>query len=226
MLTSPWPTQPDRTTPIGKMIDSYLRSQSDLDDRAIHLLFSANRWEVALVPSSTLCPFNFVFILLLGSCRSSIETLLSEGTTVICDRYAFSGIAFTHAKSLLISAPVGASDILSYEWCRAPDAGLPAPDLTLFLDIAPEAARLRGGYGDERYEKRELQQRVREVFGRIEEDVRQSGGRWVTIDAGRDKEAVWSELWYYVEDLADGLEDGQTSKLWPPTSRPNNISDV
>lgn len=31
------------------MIDSYLKSQSDLDDRAIHLLFSANRWEVACV---------------------------------------------------------------------------------------------------------------------------------------------------------------------------------
>jgi len=37
----------DRTTATGKMIDSYLRSQSDLDDRAIHLIFSANRWEAA-----------------------------------------------------------------------------------------------------------------------------------------------------------------------------------
>jgi dTMP kinase len=35
----------DRTTTIGKMIDSYLRSAEDLDDRVIHLLFSANRWE-------------------------------------------------------------------------------------------------------------------------------------------------------------------------------------
>lgn len=37
----------DRTTPIGKMIDSYLQSKADMDDRAIHLLFSANRWELA-----------------------------------------------------------------------------------------------------------------------------------------------------------------------------------
>jgi len=37
----------DRTTAIGQMIDSYLRSTSELDDRAIHLLFSANRWELA-----------------------------------------------------------------------------------------------------------------------------------------------------------------------------------
>lgn len=31
------------------MIDSYLRSQSELDDHVIHLLFSANRWELAYV---------------------------------------------------------------------------------------------------------------------------------------------------------------------------------
>ena len=31
------------------MIDAYLRSESDIDDHAIHLLFSANRWELAYV---------------------------------------------------------------------------------------------------------------------------------------------------------------------------------
>ena len=36
---------PDRTTAIGKMINSYLTSQSEIDDAAVHLLFSANRWE-------------------------------------------------------------------------------------------------------------------------------------------------------------------------------------
>jgi hypothetical protein len=36
------------------MIDSYLKSQVDMDDHVIHLLFSANRWEAAydaLTPS-------------------------------------------------------------------------------------------------------------------------------------------------------------------------------
>lgn len=37
----------DRTTSIGKMIDAYLQSKTDMDDRAIHLLFCANRWECA-----------------------------------------------------------------------------------------------------------------------------------------------------------------------------------
>jgi dTMP kinase len=37
----------DRTSPIGKMIDSYLQSKTEMDDHAIHLLFSSNRWEKA-----------------------------------------------------------------------------------------------------------------------------------------------------------------------------------
>jgi dTMP kinase len=37
----------DRTTAIGQMIDGYLKGGVDLDDHAIHLLFSANRWEAA-----------------------------------------------------------------------------------------------------------------------------------------------------------------------------------
>lgn len=159
-----------------------------------------------------------------GSCRTSIESSLRDGTTVICDRYAFSGIAFTYAKSLLTgSAPV--HDTISYEWCRAPDAGLPAPDLTLFLDITPEAARLRAGYGEERYEKGELQQRVREVFGRIEEDVRQSGGRWITIDAGKDKGSVCNVIWDHVKVFADGLHEGQINRLWLGSSSSNKLSD-
>lgn len=36
---------PDRTTAVGKMINAYLTSQAEIDDAAVHLLFSANRWE-------------------------------------------------------------------------------------------------------------------------------------------------------------------------------------
>jgi hypothetical protein len=37
----------DRSTPIGKMINSYLSGATDAEDHVIHLLFSANRWEAA-----------------------------------------------------------------------------------------------------------------------------------------------------------------------------------
>lgn len=43
----------DRSTKIGGMINAYLQSETELDDRAIHLLFSANRWELACVFNTT-----------------------------------------------------------------------------------------------------------------------------------------------------------------------------
>ncbi|TFK25153.1 hypothetical protein FA15DRAFT_655393 [Coprinopsis marcescibilis] len=209
---------PDRTTTIGQMIDSYLKSTSELDDHVIHLLFSANRWELA----------------------STIESLLNEGTTVLCDRYAFSGIAFSASK-IVASSSSSADPVvpkLPFEWCRAPDIGLPAPDVVLFLDIAPEQAKQRGGFGEERYEKEEMQARVRKLFERIGEETSSSSlnpspsssssptaaerlpqdGRntldWVIVDAGKDVESVSAELWDAVYPLARDGTNHPIGKLW------------
>jgi dTMP kinase len=67
---------PDRTTSIGTTINSYLTNAQEMDDRAIHLLFAANRWEAA----------------------ANIRKKLAEGVTIVCDRYSYSGVAFTSAK--------------------------------------------------------------------------------------------------------------------------------
>ncbi|KAK4645221.1 Thymidylate kinase [Podospora bellae-mahoneyi] len=124
---------PDRTTPIGQMINSYLTSQTTMSDHVIHLLFSANRWEAA----------------------SLITSLLSHGTTVICDRYYYSGIVYSAAKH---------NPLLPLSWARSPEVGLPRPDLVLFLDLDEQEAKKRGGWGGEVYEKAETQRRVRELF--------------------------------------------------------------
>ncbi|PSR80369.1 hypothetical protein PHLCEN_2v6754 [Hermanssonia centrifuga] len=142
---------PDRTTAIGKMIDSYLRSESELDDHAVHLLFSANRWELA-----------------------------------------------------------------------APDVGLPAPDVTIFLDVTQEVARARGGYGEERYEKEGVQRRVRDVFERIAEEVEGSGGRWVLVDADESEEEVQKVVWDTVKDIVGGIE-GPIEKLWDDKREAGNV---
>ncbi|KAJ5995615.1 hypothetical protein N7481_002592 [Penicillium waksmanii] len=68
---------PDRTTPIGKLIDSYLRGSTDQEDHSIHLLFSANRWEVA----------------------KSIQEDIANGITIIVDRYSYSGAVYSAAKA-------------------------------------------------------------------------------------------------------------------------------
>lgn len=36
---------PDRQTGFGQIINAYLTGKCETDDAAIHLLFSANRWE-------------------------------------------------------------------------------------------------------------------------------------------------------------------------------------
>ena len=119
---------PDRTTQVGKLIDGYLSSGADLDDRAVHLLFSANRWETA----------------------PSLARTLAEGTSIVCDRYAYSGVAFSSAKTKEDRATSASSsgsegDDLSIDWCKGPDIGLPAPDCVLFLDLSQDEAEKRGG---------------------------------------------------------------------------------
>lgn len=108
---------PDRTTPIGQMINNYLKSNCHHNDQTIHLLFSANRWE----------------------CMPKIQQLLSDGNYVICDRYWYSGVAYSCAKGL------------DYEWCKAPDQGLIEPDLVIYLRADPEVLQKRKDYGEERY---------------------------------------------------------------------------
>lgn len=145
-------------------------------------------------------------------CSSRVKSLLDSGTTIICDRYAFSGIAFSASKALLDKASPSTSSPLTYEWCRAPDVSLPAPDLTLFLDISPEqAAKQREGYGEERYEKLEMQACVREVFGRIGKEM--GTEKWVTIDAGRTREEVEKEIWENVSPLVEGVSE-PVGQLW------------
>jgi dTMP kinase len=79
----------------------------------------------------------------------------------------------------------------------------------LFLDIQPEKAQERGGYGGERYEKEDVQTRVREVFERIGNDMNAahpSGTKWVRVDASDEVDAVAKVLWKNIEPLLEGTE--------------------
>lgn len=75
--------------------------------------------------------------------------------SIICDRYYHSGIVYSAAKQ---------NPALPLAWAKAPEVGLPRPDLVLFLDLDERVARERGGWGGEVYEKGEMQRRVRELF--------------------------------------------------------------
>lgn len=185
---------PDRKgTVTGKAIDDYLSSSSAavtpaastqgnsggegtgqagagscggaaaLSDQAIHMLFSANRWEKS---------------------RAMVD-LLRRGVTLVVDRYAYSGAAYTAAKRI---------PGCCVQWCKAPDAGLPAPDVTLFMALAPDAAAARSGFGGERYENEEFQSQVRAVFSEVRDST------FVDINASLSVDDVHAQV------LSEALE--------------------
>lgn len=170
---------PDRTTTIGTMINSYLSNSTEIDDGCIHLLFSANRWEK----------------------KKEMEQRLSEGTTLIVDRYAFSGVAFTAAKGV---------QGMDRAWCMGCDVGLLAPDAVLFLSLSAEEQERRGDFGEERYEKREFQAKVREAFDGLKEEYK---GRWETVDAGGTMDEVFEDLKGRVDAIVQGHK-GPLGRLW------------
>jgi len=169
-----WAAYPDRSTAIGVLIDLYLRKRIELSDQVIHELFSANRWEK--VPS--------------------ILTDLSNGMNVICDRYAFSGVAYSTAKGL------------DFDWCKAPDIGLPCPD-AVFLHVDPKVGQTRSNFGDERYENVTMQGNVRREFQR---KALREGVSWHDVDADRAINAIHDDIMRRV--MATKQNKAAMKQLW------------
>ena len=168
---------PDRSTVIGQTINSYLTNGIDMDDQAIHLLFSANRWELS----------------------TKMKEKLDAGITLVVDRYAYSGVAFSASKKSL-----------SLEWCKTPDEGLLAPDIVLFMDLTVDQAMERGDFGNERYEKEEFQRTVRDTFFALKSDS------WKIIDASRSIEEVETDVQKAALDAIALAGEGKTDMktLW------------
>jgi len=165
---------PDRSTDTGRLIDAYLSSTVEMDDHAIHLLFSANRW---------------------AAVKTMKEKLLA-GTTLIVDRYAFSGVCFSAAKGI------------DLEWCQAPDVGLPAPDAVVFLNLSIEESKKRGNFGEERYENEDFQQAVLGHFLALKSPD------WRVLDATKSVEDLSTEIIDIAKSTIAFAESKPLAKLW------------
>ncbi|XP_071453788.1 thymidylate kinase [Hetaerina americana] len=166
---------PDRSSLTGGLIDDYLRNKSELSDQAVHLIFSANRWEI----------------------QSKMINLLRNGTHLVVDRYAFSGVAYSAAK-----------EGLDMNWCRGPDIGLPRPDIVVFLDLDQKSASSRFGFGEERYETLQFQEAVRDNFSKLKDSS------WMVVDARKGIEEMHQEIWSRVKDTIDECWKEPIGKLW------------
>jgi dTMP kinase len=136
---------------------------------------------------------------------NSIKADLLVGINVIVDRYSFSGAVYSAAKD---------NPDLSLTWAWNPEIGLLKPDLLFFLDISSADAAKRGGYGEERYEKEEMQARVRtlfqKLFSKLDIAVHQ-------VDAGRTIDQVSVDILAVVQHETRNPHNGskELEKLGP-----------
>ena len=110
--------------------------------------------------------------------KQKLDTWLASGMVVLCDRYTASSVAYGEAQGL---DPRWLADIQRF---------LPAADLTILLDIAPDVAVHRKQSGRDRYERDlELLTRVRESYRAQAADP-----RWLLLRGDRDKADVSGDV--------------------------------
>ena len=147
---------PDYTTPIGGEIHRALHGEREYPPDVMQLLYVANRYEA----------------------RRELQTSLAGGTTIVCDRYVASSVAYGEGQGL---DPVWLMDIQKF---------LPCADVTILLDIAPETAVRRKAAGRDRYERDlTLLSRVRESYRR-----QAAAGGWLIVDGEQSPAAVTASV--------------------------------
>lgn len=123
---------------IGNYIrKSYLYSKKRLSPFVEALLFAADRIE---------------------HLESEIIPALNAGTTVICDRYVFSSLAYQ-----------GASGI-SLDWIKTINKAILYPDLAIFIDVEPEKSMCRLNSKKSLMENLQTQITVRDIYLKFVED--------------------------------------------------------
>jgi dTMP kinase len=114
--------------------------------------------------------------------KPEIVRATQQGTVVVCDRYLASSIAYGEAQGL------------DPAWLMAMQQYLPQPDITVLLDIPPDASARRKQADRDKYERDlVLLARVRESY------LRQAGQGWIRLDADRDRDAVTADVWAAVQ---------------------------
>jgi dTMP kinase len=118
-----------------------------------------------------------------GEKRERIEAWIAEGVVVICDRYIASSIAYGEAHGL------------DAGWLGEIQRFLPAPHLTILLDIAPETAAGRKSAARDRFERDlDLLARVRASYRR-----QAASADWVRLEGERGKVEVAADVIRSVE---------------------------
>jgi dTMP kinase len=110
--------------------------------------------------------------------KDDLRRWLEGGLILVCDRYVASSIAYGEAFGL------------DAKWLTDMQRFLPAPALTIMLDIAPDTAAQRKAVDRDRYERDlALLARVRRSYHR-----QASEQEWLVLDGERSKDAIAEEV--------------------------------
>ena len=144
-------TFPDKSTLIGNVINSYLQGNTKLSPQESHLLYSLNRHEK----------------------KNFMEDKLYNNYNIICDRYIFSGIAYSLANGL------------DYTFCLNTEQYLIKPDLIFYFDISlSETNKRRKSLKTDIYETSNFQSKVKEAYSKIKNND------WIIINAEQTPEEI------------------------------------
>jgi dTMP kinase len=143
--------------------ESYLYEQKRPPTEAEALLFAADRIEHV---------------------EGEIKPALAKGKLVICDRYAYSSLAYQGSAGL------------SLDWIKTINARALQPDFSIFIDVPPERVLERLQRKKSVMETLETQRKVREVYLKFVEK-----GELVSIDGDKPKDAVAEALYVKVSEL-------------------------
>lgn len=144
-------TFPDKSTLIGNIINSYLQGNTKLSPQESHLLYSLNRHEK----------------------KNFMEEKLYNNYNIICDRYIFSGIAYSLANGL------------DYNFSSNTEQYLIKPDLTFYFDISlSETNKRRKSLKTDIYETSNFQSKVKEAYSKIKNKD------WIIINANQTPEEI------------------------------------
>jgi dTMP kinase len=161
---------------------------TDLGKRVTRLL----KWsgEMPISPLAELMLFNASRAQLV---RDVVRPALDAGKAVICDRYADSTTAYQGYGRGLDLVVIGAVNQAATQGLR--------PDLTILLDLPGEAGLARkAGEKTDRFhgETAAFHRRVRGGYLKM---AKEEPGRWLVVDATRDKDRIANEIWQKVSQM-------------------------
>ncbi|CAG8488350.1 11070_t:CDS:2 [Dentiscutata heterogama] len=108
--------------------------------------------------------FHFLLSANLWEQESYLKNTILNGKTLVMDRYAYTGVAYLTAKGLDLN------------WCKSSYVGLPSPDIVFFMDVPLKETEKRDGFGSERFDTSEIQEKARDVYLSLK------GPEWKVLD--------------------------------------------